>query len=65
MIAVGPGTGNEGGKLTPLDVEASDTILYGKWSGTDVNVDGEEVLIMKEAELMSIVETNVAAKKAA
>lgn len=56
VIAVGPGTRNEGGKLIPLDVEAGDTILFGKWSGTDVKIDGEELLIMKEADIMGIVD---------
>ncbi len=65
VIAVGSGTRNEGGKLIPLDVEAGDTILFGKWSGTDVKIDGEELLIMKEADIMGIVEMTVAAKKAA
>lgn len=65
VIAVGPGTRNEGGKLIPLDVEAGDTILFGKWSGTDVKIDGDELLIMKEADIMGIVEKTVAAKKAA
>lgn len=64
VIAVDPGTRNEGGKLIPLDVKAGDTILFGKWSGTDVKIDGED-LIMNEADIMAIVEKTVAAKKAA
>ncbi|KOF15598.1 hypothetical protein AC244_22810 [Ensifer adhaerens] len=64
VIAVDPGTRNEGGKLIPLDVKAGDTILFGKWSGTDVKIDGED-LIMNEADIMGIVEKTVAAKKAA
>jgi chaperonin GroES len=63
VIALCPGTRNEGGKLTPLDVEAGDTTLFGKWSGTDVKIDGEE-LIMNAADIMGIVEKTVAVKKA-
>ena len=64
VIAVDLGTRNEGGKLIPLDVKAGDTILFGKWSGTDVKIDGED-LIMNEADIMGIVEKTVAANKAA
>jgi chaperonin GroES len=66
VIAVGPGGRDENGKLIPLDVKAGDTVLFGKWSGTEVKIDGEDLLIMKEADLMGVVEkTQVAAKKAA
>jgi chaperonin GroES len=66
VIAVGPGGRDENGKLIPLDVKAGDTVLFGKWSGTEVKIDGEDLLIVKEADLMGVVEkTQVAAKKAA
>jgi chaperonin GroES len=66
VIAVGPGGRDENGKLIPLDVKAGDTVLFGKWSGTEVKIDGEDLLIMKEADLMGVVEkTHVATKKAA
>ncbi|HEY0121694.1 MAG TPA: co-chaperone GroES [Rhizobium sp.] len=55
VIAVGPGMRNEDGALIPLDVKAGDTILFGKWSGTEIKIDGEELLIMKEADIMGIV----------
>ena len=56
IIAVGPGGRDETGKLTPLDVKAGDRILFGKWSGTEVKIDGEELLIMKESDILGIVE---------
>ena len=56
IIAVGPGARDESGKLVPLDVKAGDRILFGKWSGTEVKIDGEELLIMKESDVMGIVE---------
>jgi chaperonin GroES len=66
VIAVGPGSRDESGKLVPLDVKAGDLILFGKWSGTEVKVDGEDLLIMKESDIMGIVEkTEAATKKAA
>lgn len=66
VIAVGPGMRNEDGALIPLDVKTGDTILFGKWSGTEIKIDGEELLIMKEADIMGIVEkTDTAAKKVA
>jgi chaperonin GroES len=55
VIAVGPGARNEAGALTPLDVRAGDKILFGKWSGTEVKIDGDELLIMKESDIMGIV----------
>jgi chaperonin GroES len=64
VIAVGPGARNEAGALVPLDVKEGDKILFGKWSGTEVKLDGEELLIMKESDIMGII-TGVAAKKKA
>ena len=55
VVAVGPGARDDGGKLQPLDVKAGDRILFGKWSGTEVKLDGEELLIMKESDIMGIV----------
>ena len=65
VVAVGPGERNESGKLTPLDVKSGDRILYGKWSGTEVKIDGEDLLIMKESDIMGIVVEGKSAKKAA
>ena len=65
IIAVGPGARDEAGKLVPLDVKAGDRILFGKWSGTEVKLDGEELLIMKESDIMGIVEGQPAAKRKA
>ena len=66
IIAVGPGARDESGKLVPLDVKAGDRILFGKWSGTEVKIDGEELLIMKESDVMGVVEgTAKPVKKAA
>jgi len=56
IIAVGPGGRDESGKIVPLDVKAGDRILFGKWSGTEVKIDGEEFLIMKESDIMGIIE---------
>jgi len=56
IIAVGPGGRDEAGKLTPLDVKAGDSVLFGKWSGTEVKIDGEDLLIMKEADIMGVIE---------
>ena len=55
IIAVGSGTRSEDGKVTPLDVKAGDRILFGKWSGTEVKVDGEELLIMKESDILGVI----------
>ena len=55
VVAVGPGGRDEAGKLTPLDVKAGDKVLFGKWSGTEIKLDGEELLIMKESDVMGIV----------
>ena len=65
VISVGPGTLNDKGKLRALDVKAGDRILFGKWSGTEVKLDGEELLIMKESDVMGVLEGQAAAKKAA
>jgi chaperonin GroES len=56
VIAVGPGARDENGKLQPLDVKAGDRILFGKWSGTEAKIDGEELLIMKESDIMGVLE---------
>ena len=56
VVAVGPGARGEDGKLHPLDVKAGDRVLFGKWSGTEVKMDGEELMIMKESDLMGIIE---------
>ena len=55
VVAVGPGARDDGGKLQPLDVKAGDRILFGKWSGTEVKLDGEELLIMKESDIMGVI----------
>ena len=65
VIAVGPGSRDESGKLIPPDVAAGDMVLFGKWSGTEVRINGEDLLIMKEADIMGVVETSATAKKAA
>jgi chaperonin GroES len=65
VVAVGPGTLNDKGELRPLDVKAGDRILFGKWSGTEVKLDNEELLIMKESDIMGVLEGQAAAKKAA
>ena len=62
VIAVGPGARGEDGKIHPLDVKAGDRILFGKWSGTEVKVDGEELLIMKESDIMGVLEGGAAKK---
>ena len=65
IIAVGSGARDEAGKLVPLDVKAGDRILFGKWSGTEIKLDGEDLLIMKESDIMGIIEGAAAMKKAA
>ena len=65
VVAVGPGARNEQGAIVALDVKAGDRVLFGKWSGTEVKLDGEELLIMKESDIMGIVEGSAAVKKAA
>ena len=56
VIAVGPGGRDESGKLTPMDVKAGDRVLFGKWSGTEVKLDGEDFLIMKESDIMGVID---------
>jgi len=65
IIAVGPGGRDETGKLVPLDVKAGDRILFGKWSGTEVKIDGQDYLIMKESDVMGVIEGKSAGRKAA
>jgi len=63
VIAVGPGARGEDGKLHPLDVKAGDRVLFGKWSGTEVKIDGEELMIMKESDIMGIIEGKAKSRK--
>ena len=65
VIAVGPGARDENGKVNALDVQVGDRILFGKWSGTEVRIDGEDLLIMKESDIMGVIEESAAQKKAA
>jgi chaperonin GroES len=65
VIAVGPGARSEDGTLHPLDVKVGDRVLFGKWSGTEVKVDGEEVVIMKESDILGVIEGGAAKRKAA
>ncbi|NJL07224.1 MAG: co-chaperone GroES [Bacteroidales bacterium] len=65
VVAVGPGARDESGKLVALDVKVGDRVLFGKWSGTEVKIDGTEVLIMKESDIMGVIEGAEASKKAA
>jgi chaperonin GroES len=63
ITAAGPGARNEDGKLVPLDVKVGDRVLFGKWSGTEVKLDGEELMIMKESDIMGIIEGTPSAKR--
>ena len=63
VIAVGPGARGEDGKVYPLDVKAGDRVLFGKWSGTEIRLEGEELMIMKESDIMGLVEGGSAAAK--
>ncbi|MCC0036346.1 MAG: co-chaperone GroES [Hoeflea sp.] len=65
VIATGPGARNEQGEITALDVKVGDRVLFGKWSGTEIRLDGEDLLIMKESDVMGILEADVAVKAAA
>jgi chaperonin GroES len=65
VIAVGPGGRDESGKLIPIDIKVGDRILFGKWSGTEVKIDSEELLIMKESDVMGIIETTKSAGRKA
>ncbi len=65
VVAVGPGARSEDGKLHPLDVKAGDRVLFGKWSGTEVKVDGEELVIAKESDILGVIEGATGKRKAA
>ncbi len=65
VIAVGPGARDEQGKLVPLDVKAGDRVLFGKWSGTEVKIDGEDLLIMKESDILGVLEGKGSVRAAA
>ena len=65
VVAVGPGGRDEAGKIVKLEVKAGDRVLFGKWSGTEVKLDGKDLLIMKESDIMGVIEETVARKKAA
>src|SRR5271154_6990479 len=65
VVAVGPGGRDEAGKLIPVDLKAGDRVLFGKWSGTEVKIDGVEYLIMKESDVMGVIEQTTARAKAA
>ena len=65
VLAVGPGAKDEQGTVQPLDVQVGDTVLFGKWSGTEVTVDGQDVLIMKESDIMGVLDGQAEGKKAA
>jgi chaperonin GroES len=65
VLAVGPGGRDESGKLIPIDLKVGDRVLFGKWSGTEVKLDGEELLIMKESDILGVMEKTAASKKAA
>jgi chaperonin GroES len=65
VVAVGPGARSEDGKLHPLDVKPGDRILFGKWSGSEVKIDGEELVIMKESDILGIIEGGASKRKAA
>ena len=65
IVAVGTGHKADDGKVTPLDVKAGDHVLFGKWSGTEVKIDGEDLIIMKESDILGVIEKSAAKKKAA
>jgi chaperonin GroES len=65
VIAVGPGARDEAGKLVPLDVRKGDRVLFGKWSGTEVKIDGEDLLIMKESDILGVIEGTAQVRAAA
>ena len=65
IIAVGPGKRDDAGKLIPIDLKAGEMVLFGKWSGTEVKIDGQELLIMSESDIMGVIEGKVPVKKAA
>ena len=65
VVAIGPGARDESGKLVPLDLKVGDVVLFGKWSGSEFKIDGKELLIMKESDVMGVIEGRSALKKAA
>jgi len=65
VIAVGPGARDESGQIVPLDVKKGDRVLFGKWSGTEVKIDGEELLIMKESDILGVIEGKASVRAAA
>jgi chaperonin GroES len=65
VVAVGPGARDETGKVVPLDVKAGDRVLFGKWSGTEVTIDGKELLIMKESDILGVLEATSSVRAAA
>ncbi|MEP9356245.1 co-chaperone GroES [Xanthobacter sp. KR7-65] len=65
VVAAGPGARDEAGKLVPLDLKAGDRVLFGNWSGTEVKIDGEDLLIMKESDILGVIERSGTARKAA
>ena len=65
VVAVGPGGRDEAGKLIPIDIKVGDKVLFGKWSGTEVKIDGKDLLIMKESDILGVIEGEAAKKKAA
>jgi chaperonin GroES len=65
IVAVGPGGRDEAGKLIPIDLKTGDRVLFGKWSGTEVKIDGKDLLIMKESDIMGVLQETLAKKKAA
>ena len=65
IVAVGPGARDEAGRINALDVKAGDRVLFGKWSGTEVKIDGQDLLIMKESDIMGVIEQSAEAQKAA
>jgi chaperonin GroES len=65
VVAVGPGDRNEKGELVPLELKAGDGVLFGKWSGTEVKIDGEDLLIMKESDILGVIDHSARLKKAA
>ena len=65
VVAIGPGARDESGKLVPLDLKVGDVVLFGKWSGSEIKIDGKELLIMKESDVMGVIEGRRALKKAA
>ena len=65
IVSVGPGGRDEAGKLIPIDIKTGDRVLFGKWSGTEIKLDGEDLIIMKESDIMGVIEGRPAKKKAA